>query len=133
MSRVEEDPWYRDGLADWNAGWLNPDIPGLHNSYWMTTVVVDPNLQIEKAALIARMQSHDIDTRPFFSPLSSLLAYRDRPQAAVAREGNQVAYSITPFGINLPSALSLTEGDVARVCGALRAEVASLSDKSQKS
>ena len=41
-------------------------------------------------------------------------------EAKRARESNKVAYSLGPRGINLPSALSLTEGTVERVCEALR-------------
>src|SRR6185436_1294121 len=34
--------WYRRHLADWNAGSLNPDVDGLYNSYWMSTVILNP-------------------------------------------------------------------------------------------
>ena len=33
--------WYREELSDWNQGSLNADIPGLFNSYWMTTVILN--------------------------------------------------------------------------------------------
>ena len=113
--------WYRDELADWNAGRLNPDIPGLDNSYSrMTTIVVDPKLRVSKEELIAGLRRRRIDTRPFFSPLSSLPAYHATAQAATARERNRVAYAVTPFGVNLPSALSLTRAEVRQVCGVLR-------------
>jgi perosamine synthetase len=55
-----------------------------------------------------------------FYPLSSLPAFKDSEAAAVARPRNQVAYEITPFGINLPSALNLTRRNVETVCAAIR-------------
>jgi perosamine synthetase len=112
--------WYRDELADWNRGHLNPDVPGLYNSYWMTTVVLDPGLGIGKDMLIPRLKSRGIDTRPFFHPLSSIPAFRDTPEATVARGRNKTAYAVSAVSVNLPSALSLSREDVSHVCAALR-------------
>jgi perosamine synthetase len=120
--------WYRDELADWNAGTLNPDVPGLYNSYWMSTVVLDPALGVTKEALILLLKAQGIDVRPFFHPLSAIPAFRETPEAAVARERNKNSYAITPFGINLPSALSLDRAQVKYVCEALRREVAVLAN-----
>ena len=118
--------WYRQELADWNSGYLNPDVPGLFNSYWMTTVVLDPDLKVDKASLVARLRSGGIDVRPFFHPLSAIPAFRDTREAATARNRNKSAYLISPRGINLPSALSLDEATVAHVCTILRQEIGAL-------
>jgi perosamine synthetase len=120
--------WYRDELADWNAGSLNPDVGGLYNSYWMSTVVLDPALGVTKDILIPRLKAQGIDVRPFFHPLSAIPAFRDLPEAAAARAHNKNSYAITPFGINLPSALSLDRGQVKSVCEVLRREVAVLAE-----
>ena len=112
--------WYREMLDGWNAGTLNPDVPGLYNSYWMSTVVLDSRLEVSKEALVLALKAHGIDTRPFFSPLSSIPAFRDTAEAQAARTRNDMAYAITPFGINLPSALNLSRDDVAQVCRSLR-------------
>ncbi len=115
--------WYREMLDGWQAGALNPDVPGLYNSYWMSTVVLDSRLQITKEALVPALKAHGIDSRPFFSPLSCIPAFRSTAQAKAARARNHTAYSVTPFGINLPSALNLSREDVARVCLSLRETV----------
>jgi perosamine synthetase len=52
--------------------------------------------------------------------LSSIPAYRDAEQARAARTRNQVSYRIAPYGLNLPSALNMTEEKVRIVCEALR-------------
>src|ERR1700730_10150114 len=111
---------YRDELTDWNRGHLNPDVPGLYNFYWMTTVVLDPGLGIGKDVLIPRLKSRGIDTRPFFHPLSSIPAFRDTPEATVARGRNKTAYAVSAVSVNLPSALSLSCQDVSQVCAVLR-------------
>ena len=112
--------WYREMLDGWNAGMLNPDVPGLYNSYWMSTVVLDSRLEVSKEALILAMKARGIDTRPFFSPLSCIPAFRDTAQATAAQARNHTAYAVTPFGINLPSALNLSRDDAAQVCRSLR-------------
>jgi perosamine synthetase len=115
--------WYREALGDWQGGTLNPDVPGLHNSYWMTTVVLDPGLGVTKEVLLPRLQEQGVGSRPFFYPLSALPAFRDTPEAARARDANAIAYAISPYGVNLPSALSLTQADVARAVSILKRSV----------
>jgi perosamine synthetase len=69
------------------------------------------------------MDEHNIDCRPFFFPLSSIPAYHNTEQARLARARNRTAYRVTPYGINLPSGLNLTEDNVAFVCAILTAAV----------
>jgi perosamine synthetase len=118
--------WYRDALADWNGGYLNPDVDGLYNSYWMSTVVLHPDLGVTKEALVPALIEQGIGARPFFYPLSAIPAYRDTPQAAQARAANQVAYAVTPYGVNLPSALNLDRNSVAKVSTVLQETVRKL-------
>jgi perosamine synthetase len=113
--------WYRETLSEWDGGALSPDIVGLFNSYWMTTIVLDPKLGVTKEVLIPRLAEAGIDARPFFYPLSAIPAFRDTEEAVTARRRNNVAYRIAPYGINLPSALSLDRPIVEHVCNALRA------------
>ena len=68
-----------------------------------------------------------IDCRPFFHPLSSLPAYAGLPQAELARSRNRASYAISPYGINLPSALNLTREQIRRVAVALRDVLAAVS------
>jgi perosamine synthetase len=121
--------WYRRRLADLPGATLNCESAGTKNSYWMATLVLDPSRGLRKEELLTRLAADGIDARPFFYPLSSLPAYAHCPQAALARRRNRVAYRISPYGVNLPSALSLTEEQVEfvsdrvweAVCGRRRA------------
>jgi perosamine synthetase len=121
--------WYRQELADWNHGYLNPDVPDLFNSYWMTTVLLDRALGIKKETLVPLLRQKGVDVRPFFYPLSTIPAFRDTPEAKIARERNRNAYSISPYAINLPSALALDESTVEHVCMILRQEISALTPK----
>src|ERR1700704_3706404 len=74
----------------------------------MVTAIVDPKLGWTKEKLVPALRDRNIDCRPFFYPLSMLPAYESVPGAAAARARNAASYAVTPCGVNLPSALSLT-------------------------
>jgi perosamine synthetase len=112
--------WYRDRLKDLPGITLNAEPPGLTNTYWMVTVVVDERYDLTTRAMMDAFDRCSIDTRPFFPPLSSLPAFAGVPDAAAARTRNVVAYDLATRAVNLPSALLLEESDVDRVCTAFR-------------
>lgn len=109
--------WYADRLNNVEGVTLNAEPDSTLNSYWMVTAIVPAH---DKRDLARDLLAGGIHTRPFFSPLSSLRAYADANDSRRARENNTTSYLISPHGINLPSALTLTEGDVDRVCRAFR-------------
>jgi len=112
--------WYRRELGDVPEVTLNEEAPGTRNAYWMVTAILDPRLGLEKERLIALFNEQGITSRPFFYPLSSLPAYAGLRQADEARARNRVSYRLSASGVNLPSALSLTERQVCRVCDVLK-------------
>ena len=112
--------WYSDRLGDLPGLTLNHEIPGTRNTYWMVTMVVDPQYGLTQPEMMAHFDRYQIETRPFFHPLSSQPAFAHAPDAAAARTRNTHAYGISPRAINLPSALLLEEEQVDRVCTAVR-------------
>jgi perosamine synthetase len=111
--------WYAQRLVDAPLA-LNTERPGDRNTFWMITAVLDPTAGIAADGLAEQLKSLNIATRPFFAPLSSLGAYAQSPHSARAAQRNRVSYDLGPLGINLPSALTLTEVDVDRVCQAIQ-------------
>jgi len=117
--------WYKEGLAGVDGITLNAEPAGTLNVYWMVTVVLDPKFGLNKTQLMERLGQRGMDSRPFFHPLSSLPAYEDSEQAHIARQRNKVAYRISPYAINLPSALSLGRDEIDTVCDAFREVISS--------
>lgn len=111
--------WYQDRLSKHVQ--LNAEPPGTRNSYWMVTAVVPPDSALRTPDLMAGLDARGIDTRPMFHCLSELPAYAGHPQAVIAQQRNTVSYGLSSRGVNLPSALSLEEGDVDAVCAAFLA------------
>jgi len=112
--------WYREALAGVEGLTLNNEPANTKNTFWMVTAVLDPMLEWPKEKLMAVLDAEGIDSRPMFHPLSSLPAYDGQAEAAVARKRNAVSYRLSPWGINLPSAMNLTREQVRRVAETLR-------------
>jgi perosamine synthetase len=107
--------WYLERLGDRSdlRVWTSDNLGVV---WWMVSIQLDSATGWDKDRLQSKLAESGIDTRPVFRPLSSLPAYGDHPQAEIARERNTAAYAVSPYGLNLPSALSLTEDDVDFVC-----------------
>lgn len=113
--------WYAEELTGLPGVTLNYEAPGTQNTYWMVTAALAPALGLRKERLMELLAAEGIDCRPFFHPLSSLPAYAESAEAQAARARNSVSYALSPFAINLPSALNLTRAQVHRVAATLRA------------
>jgi perosamine synthetase len=109
--------WYRERLGARNDLALNAEPAGVTNSYWMVTMVPDEGLALDKFALQEAFRARNVDTRPFFSTLSTLPAFRGRPESCrfvgPGDRGRHPARS----GLNLPSGFNMTEELVDLVCG----------------
>ena len=113
--------WYRSELADVPCLTLNAEPVGTINSYWMSTLVWDRTLGLNKAEMIRTLKERGIDTRPFFHPLSSLPAYAAAASSQIAQRDNVHAYRVSPCGINLPSSFRITRDEVTYVAQHVRA------------
>jgi len=112
--------WYAEALADVQDITLNHEAPGTKNTYWMVTAILDPQYHLQKEQLMPLLDERGIDSRPFFHPLSAIPAYAGHPQAEAAQQRNHVSYALSPYGINLPSGLYLTQDKVQYVADALK-------------
>lgn len=111
--------WYRQRLADVGYLQFNAEPEGTKNSYWMSSIIVDEKREWPKLKLMDALAQKGIDSRPFFNPLSTIPAYKDTRQAAIARQRNRQAIKLSRQAVNLPSALILTQEDIAYVCEVL--------------
>jgi perosamine synthetase len=110
--------WYAELLGDCPALRLNEPGEDVDSTYWMSTAIFDPALGLSKEDVIRSLAEADIDSRPVFYPLSSLPAYAGRfPEAPRL---NPVAYRLSPYGVNLPSPLTLTRPQAETVAAQIR-------------
>jgi perosamine synthetase len=110
--------WYAERLAGLPLA-LNVERPGERATYWMVTAVWDDATGVEAALVAKTMAAANVATRPFFPPLSSLPAFTGYSDVERAVAANPVSYDLSRRAINLPSALTLTEAQVDRVCSVI--------------
>lgn len=111
--------WYKEALSPIQGLTLNRTVPGVENGYWMVTILLDPAYGWTKEKLVPALREEYVDVRPFFYPLSQIPAYRDTESGGTAARRNGVAYSLSPYGINLPSGPDLDRNSVDRVVATL--------------
>jgi perosamine synthetase len=111
---------YRRALRDVPGIQLNPEARGVRNVFWMPCLVVrTPAL---RAKLMRAFDKDNIESRPFFHPMSDLPFYR-RSKKAV-RHRTPVAHRLSACGLNLPGGVDLSAADLKRVVRAIRATLA---------
>jgi perosamine synthetase len=99
--------WYSDLLQGVPCK-MNTEQSCAKNSYWLPTVVFDNALNFDRDAFFGMMRENNIDSRPFFYPLSSLPMFE-------TKTNNHVSYDISSRGINLPSYHDMSESQVRTV------------------
>ena len=107
--------WYQEQLKD-EPVQLNSEAEGIKNTYWMVSIIMDEKLGKTGLELSKYLKQSNIDTRPFFYPLSSIPAYEGTEYAKGMEKLNPVSYKIAPLGINLPCGLDMTQEKVKFVC-----------------
>jgi perosamine synthetase len=103
------------------------ELPGLHlqaqqpwarGVFWMYGLVLDEATGLDAAVLAERLRRLGVETRPFFLGMHEQPVFLQR--GLFRGESYPVAERIARQGLYLPSGLGLTEGDVERVCDAVR-------------
>jgi perosamine synthetase len=105
--------WYRKRLFDIKGIQLNPERVGVKSSFWMNSIVLEKDFGITRDDVRKKLKQANIDTRPFFYPVSEFGIF-GKPRS------NPVAYHLAHNGINLPSGVMLTEIEVEYICKTLR-------------
>lgn len=102
---------YREHLAVIPGISLPPLEPGFESANWMFGLVLDDDFPVSRDELRDRLGADGIETRTFFVPLHIQPAYLDEN----AGRRLPVAERLGSRGLYLPSALWLTDDDVARI------------------
>ncbi|MEW7007009.1 DegT/DnrJ/EryC1/StrS family aminotransferase [Lentilitoribacter sp. EG35] len=98
---------------------LNAEPKSTKNSYWMVTVVQNGDQKTDKFNLQRRLRLCGIDTRPFFSRLSTIEAYKAFPQSSRFLSEELAGDLPAQYGLNLPSGYGLTDGEIKYICETL--------------
>ena len=107
--------WYNERLKNIDGLTLNFENPHVFNTYWVVTVIVDKKYRLKKEDLLRLFSEINIDCRPFFYPASSMPAYYNYSLNNYNLK-NKISYTLSEYGISLPSSANLIENDVEYIC-----------------
>lgn len=103
---------YKKNLLNINIK-MNTENRSEYNSYWMTNIVFDKKYKVDIKKLMNYLEKRNIQTRPFFPPLSQMKLFK-------LKKNNKNAYSLHKNSINLPSSLTLRQNDILQVCNLIK-------------
>lgn len=104
--------WYKKRLSKIPELQFNVESPQTKNTYWMVTVVFAKKYKVNKEKIMKEFLKYNIQTRPFFYPLSIMPAIN-------CKADTPVSFDISSRAINLPCGLNITEEQVDYICNCL--------------
>jgi len=107
--------WYKERLKHIDGLTLNFEHSNVFNTYWVVTVIVDKKYNLKKEDLLRSFSEINIDCRPFFYPASSMPAYEHYSLNNYNLK-NKTSYTLSEYGISLPSSANLIENDIDYIC-----------------
>ena len=117
LERVEElvdrkrevNALYRSLLSGNSHIKVTSELDGCKSIHWMTSIeLIDASFD-DRTKFMKQLKDRMIDSRPVFSPMSSLPMFE-------RKEDNQVAYRIGNSAVNLPSGHNIKNQEIKYIC-----------------
>ncbi len=107
---------YRDLLSEIPNITIQPEADYAKSVFWMHSALITEQFPRSRDDLAAYLKQNQIDSRPFFYPISSLPPYKRQTDETTGRLARQ--------GINLPSATNLTDESIRTICSSIASAAA---------
>jgi len=118
--RAEIFARYSEGLVGVPGIGLQPVAPWAEPALWLYSIIVDPDLYGRtRDELMAHLDEHAIETRPFFIPLHRLPPFRE--ESTARSEHLPVTDQLSERGMNLPTFNTLNVESTDRIAGVIAA------------
>jgi len=104
---------YLGDLAEKGFITLHPEMPWAKCVYWMYSILIENKYGKKRNNVIEALLKEGIDTRPFFYPVHTMPCYRSDNVSFPGAE------RVSSKGINLPSAVNLTDKKIKYICDAI--------------
>ena len=117
LERVEElvdrkreiNTLYRSLLSGNSHIKVTSELEGCKSIHWMTSIELIGASFDDRAIFMTQLKDHLIDSRPVFSPMSSLPMFETKGD-------NRVAYRIGASAVNLPSGHNIKQHEIEYIC-----------------
>jgi len=100
---------YNKLLSSNNKVKVSSELKGCKSIHWMTSIELIGASFEDRENFMKKLKENMIDSRPVFSPMSSLPMFEKRAD-------NPISYRIGQSAINLPSGHNLKESEVSHIC-----------------
>jgi len=87
---------------------VSSEVEGCRSIHWMTSIELIGASFEDREAFMQKLKENMIDSRPVFSPMSSLPMFEKRAE-------NPVSYRIGASAINLPSGHDLKDDEICYI------------------
>lgn len=104
---------YQELLADCSGVTVTSELPGCRSIHWMTSIELKGFNYDKRESFMKKLRENLIDSRPVFSPLSSLPMFEERVK-------NPTATKIGQSSINLPSGHNLRVDQMEHVANVIK-------------
>jgi perosamine synthetase len=114
--KIEIAGQYGETLGGVDGVALPASLPGLLNSYWAYSIVMDfAALGISRDEFAVRLDKAGIETRPLFYPLHEMPPYR----SYVGNRAYPTTTALSRGGLSLPSAVTLSAAETRYIGGVI--------------
>jgi perosamine synthetase len=101
--KIKINQWYTEELRDIKEIQVSSQSDYCKSVHWMTSIIV--NDKIDRDLIIKEFKKRNIDSRPFFYPMSSFKYFNTSVE-------NKNSIKLSKRGINLPSGVCLNQEDI---------------------
>jgi len=116
--------YYREHLGDLPGFDFMPEAPWGRHTRWLTCLTIDPDdFGATREEVRLALEAENIEARPVWKPMHLQPVYGQFPVV-----GGRVSEELFEKGLCLPSGSAMTEEDLARVVGVVRARSAGTAD-----
>ena len=104
--------WYQEGLKDVKEIKLNHQASWASTIYWVICLELNGYDESKRDALMQILKTKNIDTRPYFYPVSDMPMYED--------SDTPITHKVHQIGLNLPSYFDITKEQISLICNILK-------------
>lgn len=104
---------YSANLADLTTVTLPPEASWAKSVYWMYSFLLNPDFPLSRDEFLRQLRAAGVDNRPFFYPIHQMPPYLE---SGANTDAFPVADDLSRRGLNLPSAVTLTDAEIDFIC-----------------
>jgi perosamine synthetase len=97
-------------LQDLSNITLPPEADWAHSVYWMFSILLNPDFPMPRDEFLKQLKAAGVDNRPFFYPIHQM------PPYAGDNGTFPIADDLSKHGLNLPSAVTLSDAEIDSIC-----------------